>query len=97
MDGTSRTEQLEKEVHLLKHRITVLEEEQLPRRVASLEPVVRRMEHKLDDISVLVTEGLEKVNQAITSQKAMMKGVAATIVTIVGIVQLLPFFRELLT
>lgn len=91
---TSRTEQLEKEVHLLKHRINVLEEEQLPRRVATMEPVVRRMEHKLDDITELVTEGLEKVNKTLVAQKAVMAGVTATIVVLVGIVQLWPILKE---
>ena len=96
MSELSRTEQLEKEVHLLKHRMQVLEEEQLPRRVASMEPVVRRVEHKLDDLSEHVTTGLDEVRAAIMSQRAMTRGALIAIGAIVGFIQLLPIIKELL-
>lgn len=96
MSELSRTEQLEKEVHLLKHRMQVLEEEQLPRRVASMEPVVRRVEHKLDDLSEHVTTGLDEVRAAIMSQRAMIRGALIAIGAIVGFIQLLPIIKELL-
>lgn len=97
MSELSRTEQLEKEVHLLKHRMQVLEEEQLPRRVASMEPVVRRVEHKLDELSEHVTTGLDEVRAAIMSQRAMIRGSVITIGAIVGFIQLLPIIKELLS
>lgn len=92
-----RIEQAERELHLTKHRLTVLEQEQLPRRVASLEPVVKRLEHKLDDISVQLSDGLEEVKEAIASQKAMQKGIVFTVAGVVGFIQMIPFFKDLLT
>lgn len=95
--SVDRLEQLEKEIHLTKHRLSVLEDEQLPRRVASMEPVVRRLEHKLDDISRQLGDGLEEVKEAIASQKAMQKGVVFTVAGVVGFIQLIPFFKDILT
>lgn len=92
-----RIEQAERELHLTKHRLTVLEQEQLPRRVASLEPVVKRLENKLDDISVQLTDGLEEVKDAIAAQKGMQRGIVVTVAAVVGAIQLLPYLKGLLT
>lgn len=91
-----RIEQAERELHLTKHRLTVLEQEQLPRRVASLEPVVKRLEHKLDDISVQLSDGLEEVKDAIAAQKGMQKGIVFTVAAVVGAIQLIPYLKEYL-
>ncbi len=92
-----RIEQAEKELHLTKHRLSVLEQEQLPRRVASLEPVVKRLESKLDDIGIQLTDGLEEVKDAIAAQKGMQRGVVLTVAGVVGFIQLIPFLKDLLT
>jgi len=95
-DVGSRMEEVEKELHLTKHRLNVLEQEQLPRRVASLEPIVQRMEYKIDVLAKQVELGLKEVKDAVLSQKALQKGVVAAVIAVVGLVQLLPFLKELL-
>lgn len=91
-----RVEQLEKELHLTKHRLIFLEQEQLPRRVASLEPVVQRLENKLDDLGEKFEVGLAEVKEAISSQRSLQKSVVYAVMFLVGFIQLLPYIKELL-
>ena len=91
-----RIEQHEKELHLTKHRLTTLEQEQLPRRVASMEPVVQRLEHKLDAIGTQIEEGLESLRAEIIAQKALQKGVVLAVAAVVGLIQLVPYLKGLM-
>lgn len=91
-----RLEQAEKELHLTKHRLAVLESEQLPRRVASIEPVVQRLEAKMDGLDEQVRSGFESVREELSSQRSMLKGAAFAVAAIVGLIQLLPYLKELL-
>jgi len=96
MYDEERALEVEKELHLQQHRITVLEQENLPRRVASLEPVVKRLESKLDDLGDDVTNGFREVKEALNTNKGMQKGATLAIVAVVGIIQLLPLLKTLL-
>lgn len=88
---------LEKEMHLSNHRLSVLEREELPRRVASIEPVVSRLEEKMDEISDHLETGLEGVKTAIVEQRSLQRGVVWAVAVVVGIIQLLPFIKSILT
>lgn len=105
MEGNSirRLEEAEKELHLTQHRLTVLEQEQLPRRVAYMEPIVQRLEHKLDDLGVKLGDledkieiGLSEVKTAIREQKSLQKGVVATIIALTGLIQLVPYLKDMM-
>jgi hypothetical protein len=54
------------------------------------------MEHKIDVLAKQVEIGLKEVKDAVLSQKALQKGVVAAVIAVVGLVQLLPFLKELL-
>lgn len=102
-NSTRRLEEAEKELHLTQHRLTVLEQEQLPRRVAYMEPIVQRLEHKMDDLGVRlgsledkIETGLSEVKTAVREQRSLQKGVVITIVALTGFIQLLPYLKELL-
>lgn len=92
----SELERLKMDSHLIQHRLRTLEEEQLPRRVASMEPVVARLELKMDDLAERVDKGLSEVRDAINGQKHMQKGMVFVIVATVGLIQLLPYLKGLL-
>jgi hypothetical protein len=92
-----RLQILEKEAHLSNHRLTTLEREELPRRVASIEPVVNRLEEKMDEISDHLETGLQGVKTAIVEQRSLQKGVVWAVAVVVGIIQLLPFIKSILT
>lgn len=96
-DTALRLQLLEKEVHLSNHRLTVLEREELPRRVATIEPVVNRLEEKMDEISEHLESGLQGVKTAIVEQRSLQKGVVWAVAVVVGIIQLLPFLKSILT
>lgn len=85
-----------KDLHLTKHRITVLEQEQLPRRVASMEPVVQRLENKVDNLHDQVEKGFREVRESMVSQKAIQKGAATIIIVVVGAIQLIPVIQGLM-
>jgi len=89
-------ERLKMDSHLIQHRLRTLEEEQLPRRVASMEPVVARLELKMDDLAQSVDNGLREVRDAINGQKHMQKGMMLAVVATVGLIQLLPYLKGLL-
>lgn len=89
-------ERLKMDSHLIQHRLHTLEEEQLPRRVASMEPVVARLELKMDDLAQSVDNGLREVRDAINGQKHMQKGMMLAVVATVGLIQLLPYIKGLL-
>lgn len=91
-----RLEETERDLHLAKHRLTMLEQEQLPRRVASMEPVVQRLEEKVDDLHDQVEVGFREVKDSIIAQKALQKAAVTIIAAIVGFVQLLPYLEKLL-
>lgn len=95
--NSSRVEVLDKELALIKHRVEVLEKEQLPRRVAVMEPAVQRMELKIDELSDTVEKSFKEVKEAIIAQKAFQKAVVAVVVAVVGLVQFLPYIKVLLT
>lgn len=95
--NSSRVEVLDREVALIKHRVQTLEQEQLPRRVAVMEPAVQRMEQKIDELSDQVEKGLKEVKEAIIAQKAFQKAVVAVVLAVVGLVQFLPYIKVLLT
>lgn len=88
-----RIEEAEKELHLAKHRLAALEQEQLPRRVASMEPIVQRLEHKLDDLGDRFDEAFSELKASIGEQKALQKGVIVAVVGITGLIQLLPYLK----
>lgn len=92
----NRLEEAEKELHLTKHRLMVLEQEQLPRRVASMEPIVKRLESKMDELHDQVEVGFREVKESIAAQKALQKGVVITVVALTGLIQLLPYLKGLL-
>jgi hypothetical protein len=92
----TKLEQHERDITLANHRLNVLEQEQLPRRVASLEPVVQRLENKMDSLGDTVTEGFEEVKAALLTQKTMQKTVAAVVIFLVGLVQFLPYLKGLM-
>lgn len=96
-DTARRLQTLEQEVRLNGHRLTVIEREELPRRVASIEPVVNRLEEKMDEMSEHLEKGLQEVKTAIVEQRSLQKGVVWAVAVIVGVIQLLPFFKDLLT
>lgn len=98
------SEQLERELGELKmlhriteHRLTQIEKEQLPQRVANIEPMVKRIELNLDDLNKQVTLGLREVRDAVNAQKSMHRGVVLAVAVIVGFVQLLPLLKGILT
>lgn len=93
---TRGLEEVKRDVHLINHRLNSIEQEQLPRRVAALEPIVQRMEHKLDDVGQQLELGLAEVKEAINSQRALQKGVVVAIAAIVGLIQLIPFIKSIL-
>lgn|SRR5699024_5666059 len=90
-------EELKMDQHLIKHRLATLEAEQLPRRVASMEPVVARLEEKMDDLADRVDKGLSEVRDAINGQRHLQKGMILAVAAVVGFIQLLPYLKGLLT
>lgn len=92
-----RVEELKMEQHLVKHRLSQLEAEQLPRRVASMEPVVARLEEKMDDLADRVDKGLSEVRDAINGQRHLQKGMVLAVAAVVGVIQLLPYLKGLVT
>lgn len=88
---------LERELYLINHRLKTLEDERLPHRLAILEPVVKRVEEKMDDISEQMTTGLREVRDAINEQKSLQKGMVFAVAAVVGVIQLIPFIKGLLT
>jgi signal transduction histidine kinase len=90
-------EELRMNLNLINHRLKMLEEERLPHRVAIMEPVVKRVEEQLDDISEQMRKGLNEVRDAINDQRSLQKGMVFAVAAVVGIIQLLPFIKGLLT
>ena len=92
----AEVERLKMDNHLVNHRLKSLEDEQLPRRVASMEPVVARLELKMDDLADRVEKGLGEVKDAINGQKHMQRGMILAVAATVGFIQLLPYLTGLL-
>lgn len=93
----NKVEELKMEQHLVKHRIATLEAEQLPRRVASMEPVVSRLEQKMDDLAESVDNGLREVRDAINGQRHLQKGMVLAVAAVVGTIQLIPYLKGLVS
>lgn len=92
----TRLEKAEKDLHLTNHRLSVLEQEQLPRRVASMEPVVQRLEVKMDDLGEKLETGLCSVQQELVAQRGVIKGVALAVAVVVGLIEFMPYLKEML-
>jgi len=92
----AEVEKLKMDNHLMNHRLKSLEDERLPSRVASMEPIVARLELKMDDLAARVDHGLMEVRDAINGQKHMQKGMALAVVATVGLIQLLPYLKGLI-
>ena len=90
-------EELKMDQHLVKHRLATLEAEQLPRRVASMEPIVARMEEKMDDLAEQIDSGLSEVRDAINGQRHLQKGMVLAVAAVVGLIQLLPYLKGLIS
>lgn len=90
-----RLEKAERDLHLTNHRLSVLEQEQLPRRVASMEPVVQRLEGKMDDLGDKLENGLTEVKQELVAQRGMIKGVLVTVAALFALIELIPILKEL--
>lgn len=77
-----------KEMHLMNHRMSRLEEERLPNRVAQLEANMEGMEKAVDRIDNRLQSGISEIKLEIASQKALVKGVSIAfglIGTVLGI------------
>jgi len=85
------------DLHLINHRLKTLEEERLPHRVAIMEPVVKRVEEKMDDLADQMNKGLSEVRDAINGQRSLQKGMVVAVAAVVGLIQLLPLIKEFLT
>lgn len=87
---------MESQINLINHRLKMLEDERLPHRVSSMEPIVKRVEEQLDDISVQLRDGLNDVRDAINAQRSLQKGMLFAVAAVVGLIQLLPLIRDIL-
>lgn len=81
-----RVDELKMEQHLVKHRLSTLEAERLP-----------RLEAKMDDLVDRVDIGLREVRDAINGQRHLQKGVVLAVAAVVGAIQLIPYLKGLLT
>lgn len=87
---------MENQIILINHRLKMLEDERLPHRVSSMEPIVKRVEEQLDDISIQLRDGLNEVRDAINAQRSLQKGMLFAVAAVVGLIQLLPLIRDML-
>lgn len=89
-------EEVLRNLHLINHRLKVLEEERLPYRVASMEPTVKRMEQKIDELGERFEKGLCEVRDSINDQRSLVKGAIWAAAVIAAATQLIPIMKTLL-
>jgi len=89
-------EELSRDVHTLKHRVEKLEQERLPTRVAQLEAVVPRVEQAVEEINKNMLKGISEIKTELSSQRAVMKGVAVTLSAVVALLGALLTLKELI-
>ncbi len=70
-----------------------IEKEDLPKRVAQIEPVVSRVEDKVDELVAKV----DSMGTSIGEVKSAQKGMIWVVGAIVGLIQLVPVVKDLLT
>lgn len=92
-DVYRRLENIHSDTRLAAHRLASLEKEDLPKRVAQIEPVVSRVEDKVDE---LVTK-MDSMGTSIGEVKSAQKGMIWVVGAIVGLIQLVPVVKDLLT
>lgn len=98
-----RLNRLEQDCHTLQFRVNQIESHNLPIRVANLEPAVKnisvdvsKIESNMDEIKDLMTEGMSRVREEISSMKSWGKGVSVTIASLVALIGLLLAVGEFL-
>lgn len=91
-----RLNNCEKEIHTLKHRIDVLEEERLSHRVTNLESIsaqvqkdVAKIESRIDEMVSCVQE----LHEGVTSMRAHVKGFVLILGALLTILQILPYLK----
>lgn len=91
-----RLNRLEQDCHTLQFRVDQIDSHNLPIRVANLEPAVKnisvdvsKIESNMDELKDLMTEGVSKVKEDISSMKSWGKGVAVTMTSLVALIGLL--------
>ena len=93
IDVARRVELVEGDLRLVQHRLTILEEEDLPRRVAAVEPTVRRVETKLDTVA----DKIDKLNEAVIEQRGTQKLIFTVAGVIVVVLQLIPLVKGIVS
>ena len=88
-----RLESIHSDTRLAAHRLASLEKEDLPKRVAQIEPVVSRVEDKVDEL----VSKLDNMGTSIGEVKSAQKGMIWVVGAIVGLIQLVPVVKDLLT
>lgn len=91
-----RLETQQSDLRLYGHRLSALEREELPRRMAQVEPVVRRIDEKVDLIGGKLDAGLAEVRAALLAQKSMQRGIVWTVGIVVGAIQFLFMLKDFL-
>lgn len=89
-----RLETQQSDLRLFGHRLGALEKEDLPRRLAQVEPVVRRVDEKVDAIASKLDAGMAEVKAAILVQKTMQRSIVWTVGIVVGAIQLLFMLKD---
>ena len=92
-DVYRRLEKNQSDVRLIDHRMSAIEREELPRRMASVEPVVSRVEGKVDEI----VEKMDSMGNSIGELRSAQKGMIWVVGAIVGFIQLIPMLKDLVT
>jgi|SRR5690606_26894074 len=88
-----RLESIHSDTRLAAHRLAAIEKEDLPKRVAQIEPVVSRVEDKVDELVAKV----DSMGTSIGEVKSAQKGMIWVVGAIVGLIQLVPVVKDLLT
>lgn len=98
-----RISQLEKDVHTLNHRMNVNDGEAIPRRVASIEPIVEqirkdvsRMEINVDAIKESLSRGISDLQSEVASQKSAQRTFLMALGGMFALIQAWPAIREVL-
>lgn len=87
---------LAREVLLLTHRVTKLEEERLPTRVAQLETSVEHVERAVKEINDNLLTGLDQIKLEVMRQRATMRGVALAFGGLITLLGAMLTLKELL-
>ena len=88
-----RLETNQSDIRLATHRLSALEKEELPKRMAQIEPVVTRVEDKVDEI----VAKMDNMGTSIGEVKSAQKGMIWVVGAIVGFIQLVPLVKDLIT